>query len=107
MVNHYLLLLSRFGLVGLVPFLALNITAIKKLVDSYKASIYSSDKWLVWCLSAGLLGSAAAILSIALWGPPLTIYYMIVGFCGVMPAVITKNRARARLAVSDQTGAAI
>ena len=107
MTNHYLLLLSRFGLVGLMPFLALNIAAIKKLVDSYKASIYSSDQWLVWCLAAGLFGSAAALLSTGLWGPPMTIYYMIVAFCGVMPAVITKNRARARLVVSDRTGAAI
>lgn len=97
-VNHYLADLCRFGLVGLVPFLALNIAAIKKLVDSYKLSMYSSDKWLVWCLSAALFGSASAILSVALWDSPMTIYYMIVGFCGVMPAVITKNRARARLA---------
>jgi hypothetical protein len=103
MVNHYLLILSNFGLVGLVPFLAVNIAAIKKLVDSYRASMYSSDKWLVWCLSAGLFGSAVSLLSVSLYGPPITIYYLMIALCGVMPAVITKNRARARLAQNTRT----
>jgi hypothetical protein len=93
--NHYLVLLSRFGLVGLMPFLALNIAAFKRLVDSYKASMYNSDKWLVWCLSAGLFGSAAALLSVSLFGPPMTIYYMMIAFCGVMPSIITESCVRA------------
>lgn len=99
--NHYLVVLCRFGLVGLVPFLAMNIAAIKKLVDSYKVSMYSSDKWLVWCLSAALFGSAASFLGAYIFGPPTTVYYMMVGFCGVMPAVVTKSRARARLAPNN------
>jgi len=88
--NHYLRILSAFGLVGLLPFLAMNIAAAKKLVDSYKVSPYKSDKWLVWCLSAGLFGSAAALLSVALVGPPTTIYYMMIGFAGVMPVIIAR-----------------
>lgn len=99
--NHYLVVLCRFGLVGLVPFLAMNIAAIKKLVDSYKVSTYRSDKWLVWCLSAALFGSAAAFLGAYIFGPPTTVYYMMVGFCGVMPAIVTKSRARARSALNN------
>lgn len=88
--NHYLRILSGFGLVGLLPFLALNIAAFRKLVDSYKASIYDSDKWLVWCLSAGLFGSAVALLSVSLVGPPITIYSMMIGFAGVIPAIVAR-----------------
>jgi len=99
--NHYLVVLCRFGLVGLVPFLALNIAAAKKLVDSYKVSTYKSDRWLVWCLSAALFGSAAAFLGAYIFGPPTTVYYIMVGLCGVMPAVVTKSRARARLALNN------
>ncbi|GAJ20755.1 unnamed protein product, partial [marine sediment metagenome] len=55
-VNHYVLILARYGLIGLVPFLVMCTMAVKRLIDAYKASIYDSDKWLVWCLSAGLFG---------------------------------------------------
>lgn len=102
MVNHYLRLLSAFGLIGLVPFLAVIIAAIKNLIDSYKVSIHNSDKWLVWCLSAGLFGSAAVLLSVGLYGPPVTVYYMMIAFCGVMPAIVTKSRARACLTLNNR-----
>jgi len=88
--NHYLWILSGYGLVALLPLLAVNIAAIKRLVDSYKISAYDSDKWLVWCLSAGLLGLMAALLSVSLVGPPTTIYYMMIGFAGVMPAIVAR-----------------
>lgn len=102
MTNHYLLILSNYGLIGLAPFLAANIVAFKKLVDSYKASICNLDKWLVWCLSAGLFGIAAVLLSASLYGPPITVYYMVLAFCGVMPSVITKRYARTSLALTNR-----
>ncbi len=93
-VNHYLLILSRYGLVGLLPFLAVNMVVVKKLVDAYKISVLDSDKWLIWCLSAGLLGLAGAFMSVSLFGQPTTIYYMMIGFAGVMPAIITKAKPK-------------
>jgi hypothetical protein len=101
MTNQYLAILSSFGLVGLVPFLAVHIAAVRNLVESYKISMHNSDKWLVWCLSAGLFGSAAALLSASLYGPPITVYYMMIAFCGVMPAIVTKSRAGPCLSLSD------
>ncbi|MCK4791748.1 MAG: hypothetical protein KAV87_48900 [Desulfobacteraceae bacterium] len=95
MVNHYLAVLVRFGLVGFVPFLAMNVAVVKKLIDTYKASILDSDKWLIWCLSASLFGLAGAFMSVSLFGPPTTIYYMMIGFCGVMPLIV-KKRIRSR-----------
>lgn len=90
-VNHYLLILCRYGLVGLVPFLAMNIAAIKKLADAYKASILESDKWLIWCLSAGLFGLAGAMMSVSLFEQATTVYYMMIGFAGVMSAIVKKT----------------
>jgi len=88
MVNHYLLVLSRFGLLAFVPFLAINIMVIKELVCAYKASVLDSDKWLIWCLSAAFFGMAGAFMSVSLFGQPTTIYYMMIGFAGVMPVII-------------------
>ena len=90
-VNHYLLILSRYGLVGLVPFLAMNTVVIKKLVDAYKSSILDSDRWLVWCLSAALFGLCGAFMSVSLFGQPTTVYYILIGFCGIMPIIIGKR----------------
>ena len=88
--NHYLVVLCRFGLVGLLPFLAVMIASAKKLVDSYKVSMYKSDRWLVWCLSAALFGSAASFLGAYIFGPPTSVYYMMVGLAGAMPAIVAR-----------------
>jgi hypothetical protein len=89
-VNHYLLVLHSYGLVSLLPFLAMNIAVIKRLINAYKASISDSDRWLVWCLSAGFFGLAGALMSVSLFGQPTTIYYMMIGYAGVMPTIIAK-----------------
>ncbi len=89
-VNHYILVLLRYGLIGFTPFLAMNVAAFKRLVDAYKISVLDSDIWLIWCLSAGLFGLCVAFVSVSLFGQPTTIYYMMIGFAGVMPAIVKK-----------------
>lgn len=91
MVNHYLLILSRYGLIGLVPFLAMNIAAVKRLVDIYNVSVSNPNRWLIWCLSAGLFGLWGAFVSVSLFGQPTTVYYMMIGFCGVMPTILQND----------------
>lgn len=93
-VNQYLLVLHSYGLVGLVPFLAMNMVVMKKLVDAYRASALDSDKWLVWCLSGGLIGLAAAFISVSLFDQPITMYYIMIGFAGVMPAIVIRSNAK-------------
>lgn len=88
LVNHYLLVLSRYGLIGLLPFIAVVASAVKRLIYAYHLSVCDSDKWLVWCLSAGLFGLAGALMSISLFGQSTTVYYMMLGFVGVMPAIV-------------------
>ena len=91
-VNHYLLILHRYGLVGLLPFLAMNAVVLKKLVDAYKACTSDSDKWIAWCVLAGIFGLWGAFMSVSLFGQPTTVYYMMIGFAGVIPAIITKAK---------------
>ena len=93
-VNHYLLILHSYGLVGLVPFLAMSAVVLKKLIDAYKACTSDSDRWLVWCLSAGLFGLMGAFMSVSLFGQPTTIYYMMIAFAGVMPVIITRSNPK-------------
>jgi len=90
-VNHYLLVLSRFGLVGLVPFLAMVICSLKRLITAYKTAITEADKWLIWSLVASLFGLYVSLFSVSLFGQPTTVYYILIGFCGIMPIIIGKR----------------
>jgi len=103
-VNEYLLILSRFGLIGLVPYFAMNIAAVKRLIDSYKVSTHDSDQWLIWCLAAALFGLAGAFMSVSLHGQPTTIFYMLLGSCGAMPAIVGSRVAAGRRPVTHSAG---
>jgi O-antigen ligase len=101
-VNHYILELHRFGLAGLLPFLALNIEAVRRLRKAYAASAVAADQWLVWCVSGALSGLWAAMMSVSLFGPPTTVFFMLLAFAGLLPdalgepAAVRANAARVR-----------
>jgi len=90
-VHHYLLVLSRFGLVGLVPFLAMIGAAVKRLVDSFKICTTESVRWLVWCLSGSLFGIIVAMNSVCLFGHARNIFYIVLALCGVMPNIVKRD----------------
>jgi hypothetical protein len=97
MVNHYLAILCAYGLVGLVPLLTVICAAIKKLIESFRTCMTGADRWLVWCLVGGLFGILGAMNSTSLFGPPVTIFYMMLAFCGAMPAIVRQaNQVIAR-----------
>jgi len=90
-VNQYVIVLLVYGLIGLVPFLAMNIGVVRRLIDAYKASIRDSDQWLVWGLSAAFFGLLLGMNSFCLDGQPMTIYYMMIGLAAVGPIIVKKN----------------
>jgi len=51
-VNHYILVLVCFGLVGFIPFVAMNVAAIKQLILGDKLAMHKGDNWLIWCIGA-------------------------------------------------------
>lgn len=90
-VNHYLLVLTRYGLVGLIPFLAMVTCSLKRLRTAYKICTTEADKWLIWSLAASLFGLYVSLFSVSLFGQPTTVYYILIGFCGIMPIIIGKS----------------
>jgi hypothetical protein len=91
MVNHYLLELSRYGLVGFIPFCAVIITAIRQLFKGFWAIRDDSDMWLIWCVAGGLFGVLLALNSVSLFGAPMILLYMMFGFCVAVPSIVGKN----------------
>jgi hypothetical protein len=94
MVNHYLLELCRYGLVGFIPFCAVIITAIKELFKGFWAIHDDSDRWLVWCIAGGLFGVLLAFNSVSLFGQPMIMLFMMFGFCVAVPAIVGERSRR-------------
>lgn len=104
MVNHYLLVLCRFGLVGLIPFLVLIVATWRNLFKRFWMFKRDGDRWLVWCLAASLFGLLVAFFTVSLFGPPTTFFFMLIGFCGVADTVVEKKAGQA-LVVARGTAA--
>jgi hypothetical protein len=94
MVNHYLLILCRYGLLGLVPFLAIIIVAVTRLFRNYWNLRYESDSWLIWCLGAGLFGALLSFNSVSVFGQPVNFLYIVLALCGNVPMIISENPNR-------------
>lgn len=101
-VNHYILELHRFGLIGLGAFLAVGIAAAKRLRQGYRLSASDADRWLVWCVSGALFGLAATMMTVSLFGPPTTIFFLLLGFAGLMPRMLGEQ-VRSRMNVAAAT----
>ncbi len=67
MVNHYLLILSQFGLSGLIPFLLIIMASLKNIYYNCLFSL-QSDHWLRWVLGATLIGLLFSLNSVSLFG---------------------------------------
>jgi hypothetical protein len=93
-VNHYILVLVHYGLVGLVPFLALIVSAAKKLIEAYKATVLDSEHWLIWCLAGGLFGILAGMNSVSLFGQPRVVFFIMLAFCAAMPTVVGQENSK-------------
>ena len=91
MVNHYLLVLSRYGLVGFIPFMVLIVTAWRRLFKGFWGLKHDSDRWLVWCVAGSLFGLFLAFFTVSLFGPPTTFFFVLMGFCGVMNSVVAQR----------------
>ncbi len=93
-VNHYVLVLVRYGLTGLIPFIALLIAVSRRLIDAFRMRISQEETWLAWCVLAAFFGLLGAMFSTSLFGQPIVVFYMIMGFAVIMPNILGKKRIR-------------
>lgn len=85
MVNHYLLVLARHGLIGFVPFTLLNIWVVKHLMKAWKKAFSEAERYIVWGLSASFFALALSSFSVSLEGPPSTVYFLMIGLAAALP----------------------
>jgi len=96
-VNHYVLVLVRYGLIGLVPFIVLLVAVLKRLIDSFRMRISQEETWIAWCVLASLFGLLGGLFSVSLFGQPIVVFYMIMGFAVTMPNILGKKKRIIRI----------
>lgn len=79
MVNYYLLILCRFGLLGLLPFLYAIALVFKNLLRGFW-SRPEREQWLIWCVCGSLVGVLMAFHSVSGFTPVTTYLFMIMAF---------------------------
>jgi hypothetical protein len=90
-VNIYLAVLVRFGLLGLIPFVALNVLYYRRLVQAARATTDRADKWLIWTISAALIGWNVAMMTVSALGPMNTLLYVFMGLCASLPRALAES----------------
>ncbi|MBN1764020.1 MAG: hypothetical protein JW860_02080 [Sedimentisphaerales bacterium] len=68
MVNHYLLVLCQFGLLGFIPFMGLIWYSLKNIYNDMPSLTNRIEIWQRWCMGATLLGLFFAMNSVSLFG---------------------------------------
>ena len=91
LVNAYLAILCCYGLMGLIPFVFVVWAAMRRLFIAFRRSTLGSEKWFIWCLSGSMFGLLAGMMTASLFGPPATVFYIMLGFCGVMPNLVNRG----------------
>lgn len=91
-VNHYLLVLARSGLLALVPFFGILTAAFQSMHQAFRRAWNVADRWLVWSLFAGLASLMVVFFTVSLFGQPQTIFYMLLALCGISPALMTRGK---------------
>lgn len=107
MVNHYLLVLARYGLIGFIPFIMMIIEGIKQLIKTFKAAVFEQERWLIWCFAGGLFGLLSALNTVSLFGQPSIILYLLLGFCGCfmkMTSNMPRRETISQNAIRNQNG---
>jgi len=87
-VNAYLGVLVKFGLLGLIPFILTMGAAWARLRVAFSRAGSEADRWLVWGVCASLAGIAITMFSVSFFGQPLNLLFIVLGICGNAPILV-------------------
>jgi len=92
MVNIYIAHLARTGLVGLVPFMFLNVAYYARLRLAMVRSYDMADRWLIWCFAAGLVGWNVAMMTVNLLSQIQPLFYLVIAIACNAPLLFKPDR---------------
>jgi hypothetical protein len=92
LVNIYIMKLARYGLAGLLPFMVANVLYYKSLYRAAKKATSMPDQWLIWSVSASLVGWNVAMLTVSAMNQVETLLYILIAVAANMPRMITAEQ---------------
>ncbi len=96
LTNQYIGILARFGLLGLLPFLAVIAVSLCRLRRAFVLATHNkADQWMIWCLLGSLAGTLVAMMTVSLFGQSGNVFYMLFGLSGAMPIIAYPGYAQA------------
>lgn len=84
LVNIYVKVLARTGLIGFIPFLLLTIEYYRRLYLAGRYAPTPSDKWLVWCVAAAVVNWNVAMLTVSALSQTQTVLHLLYALCGAL-----------------------
>jgi hypothetical protein len=91
LVNLYIGILARTGLVGLIPYLVLNGGYYWCLYRAGRIATNFEDRWMVWCIGAGLVGWNVAMLTVGALGQTSSLLYILMAVAGACPYLVAQR----------------
>ena len=85
LTNMYIAILVRYGILGLFPFLCLNVQYYRKLLETGSRVRTNADLWLIFCIVSTLIGWNISMLSVPALEQVNTLYFLLIGICMNMP----------------------
>ena len=95
LVNFYVAILVRTGLLGLIPFLFAGAFCYARLVRALLLTQTPAAAWMVWCLFAGMVGWSVALMTVDALTPILQLLCVLMAISLNMPLIVTAKAARA------------
>jgi len=86
--NLYIAILVRFGLVGVLPYIMMQILYYRKLYVAARSCRSPGQLWLIWCLTAALVGWNISMLTVSAFRQIAVFQYMLIGLCNNLPAIV-------------------
>lgn len=88
--NMYILLLAKFGLAALAPYLCIHFFVFKRIRRAYQRAPSKEDWWTIWTIFSLMIGIDIALLTVGAFGVFNTFLYMIFGICMNLPGFFTQ-----------------
>jgi hypothetical protein len=81
LTSIYIGYLARYGLLGVLPFLAATIAFYTELLRAGKYALLPMDRWALWCFAGGVLGWNIGMMTVGALQQTMNMLFIFLGIC--------------------------
>jgi O-antigen ligase len=94
LVNMYIEILVRTGLLGLIPFLLAIAGCYVRVVQALRLAPTTDAAWIAWCVLAALVGWNVAMMTVGTLDQILQLLYILIAIASNMPIIVEVEAAQ-------------